>query len=241
MRSRIIRGLIGFGAVGLCLTGTAFGQNREKAWELYPYVGYVRYGAPNLGDTTFVKKNVPTGFDTTDIITSTIDDNFSFGFRFAYNWTKHQEVEFGFGGNSTKAQVFLTETIVDNTLPLVPDTTTYHAEDLSVDFLVGQANYTYNFFPTRRDRLVLYVSAGMGVVNTSIFGNTADPLLTPVLDELIGDEVDLMYNYGGGVRLFGGRRTGARLEVRQFKYSADRGDQDYLEVTLGLSIVVGGA
>jgi hypothetical protein len=241
MRSRIIKGLLGLGAAWLCVTGTALAQNREKAWELYPYVGYVRYGAPNLGDTTTLKTNVPTGFNTTDVITSTIDNNFSFGFRFAYNWTKHQEVEFGFGGNSTKAQVLLTETMEDILPPLTTPPPTYHAGDLSVDFLVGQANYTFNFFPTRRDRLVLYVSAGVGLVNTSVFGNTADPLLTSVYDDLVGDEVDLMYNYGGGVRLFGGRRTGGRLEIRQFKYSAARGDQDYLEVTLGLSIVVGGA
>jgi hypothetical protein len=241
MRSRIIRGLLGLGIAGLCLTGTALAQNREKAWELYPYVGYVRYGVPNLGDSTTVKTDVPPGFNTTDVVTSTIDDNFSFGFRFAYNWTKHQEVEFGFGGNSTKAQVLLTETMKDTLPPITMPLPTTHEEELSVDFLVGQVNYTYNFFPTRRDRLVLYVSAGAGVVNTSVFGQTADPALTAIFDELVGDEVDMMYNYGGGVRLFGGRRTGVRLEVRQFKYSAARGDQDYLEVTLGISIVVGGA
>jgi hypothetical protein len=60
---------------------SALAQNREKAWELNPYAGYLAFSKVE-GEEAFQ--------DTWDV-----------GFRFGYHWTKHHEVEFGFFGAST--------------------------------------------------------------------------------------------------------------------------------------------
>ena len=240
MRSRIGGGLLALGIVALAACGDALAQNREKAWEMYPYVGYVSYGSPNFDDGTVVQTGFPPGKNTISVVTSTIDDSTSFGFRFAYHWTKHQQIEFGFGGHSTSAEIDLAKTVVDQAPPNT-SVTTFKSEGVKIDFLVAQINYIYNFFLQRRGKVVAFVSGGTGVVNTSIFGQSADPDMVKVLDQVVGDEVDLSWNFGGGIRLFGGRRTAFRFEVQRFGYAAGRGNQDYLEGTIGLSIVVGGA
>lgn len=241
MRLRIMKGLLALGFAGACCTGPALAQNREKAWEIFPYVGYAFYASPKLGDSIRVQSDFPVGFNTISTVTSTIDDTYSFGLRFGYHWTKHQEAEFGFGGHSTTGDILLNKKVVDRTDPTNVTSDVDKGETLSIDFIVAHANYTYNFFLHRRDKIVAYVSGGVGVIDTSLFGQTADPDLVPILDELIGDEANLMYNYGVGIRFFGGRRAGIRLDVRRFDYSAERGDQNYLEVGLGVTIVVGGA
>jgi hypothetical protein len=63
------------------LAAPAWAQNREKAWEVNPYFGSMR-------------------FDKVDGATL-LDDTWDIGFRFGYHWTKHQMVEFGFFGGST--------------------------------------------------------------------------------------------------------------------------------------------
>jgi len=60
---------------------SAWAQNREKAWEVNPYAGYMFFSKVE-GEQAF-------------------KDTWDLGFRFGYNWTKHHEVEFGFFGAST--------------------------------------------------------------------------------------------------------------------------------------------
>jgi hypothetical protein len=144
-----------------------------------------------------------------------LDDHMSFGFRFGYYWTKHQMVEFGFSSVSTRDSA---------------------SGDLKADLLTGNVNYVYNFFLQRRDRVVAFVTAGAGVVSVSTFGLTANP-------DLIGDENDLLKNYGAGIRFFGGRRAGFRVEARQYSFSPSGGgnSQDFIEYSAGMTIVLGGA
>ncbi len=177
---------------GCCLGRPALAQNREKAWELNPWVGYTSFGK---------KLN--------------LDSTLSYGLRFGYHWTRHHMVEFGFAGASTK------------------DTAT---GNLSADLLAAQVNYIYNFFLQHRDKVVAFATAGAGVVSFSTFGFVSNP-------DLIGDENDSSLNLGGGLRFFGGRRVGFRLDAREIHFTQRRTkqSQDYTEIGAGLTIVLGGA
>ena len=180
--------LLMFGA----LAAPARAQNREKAWEINPYFGSMR-------------------FDKVDGV-NVLDDTWDIGFRFGYHWTKHQMVEFGFFGGSTDS----------------PDI------DVTVDLLGGQVDYLYNFFVHRRDKVVLYAAGGIGILNTSSFGFVSDP-------EAVGDQVHTSWNIGGGIRLFGGPRAGFRFDLRRVSFSDSDTDVTYLEPTIGMTIVLGGA
>jgi len=193
MRSLVLKGVllscVSFGGV----VTPAWAQNREKAWELNPYIGYL-------------------SFDETqgeEILKNTWD----LGFRFGYHWTKHHEVEFGFFGGATEDGVGL---------------------GLDVDLLGGQVNYIYNLFLTRRDRVVGFGTAGVGLVNISSFGFVSDP-------DLVGDQVEITYNYGLGIRVFGGPRAGFRFDIRRAQFSDEGVDVKYFEAAVGMSIVLGGA
>jgi outer membrane protein with beta-barrel domain len=174
------------------LAAPAWAQNREKAWEINPYFGSMRFEKVDGAKL--------------------LDDTWDLGFRFGYHWTKHQMVEFGFFGGSTDS----------------PDI------DVTVDLLGGQIDYLYNFFVHRRDKVVLYPAAGIGVLNTSSFGFLSDP-------EAIGDKIHSSWNIGGGIRLFGGARTGFRFDVRRVSFSDSGQTVVYLEPTIGLTVVLGGA
>lgn len=189
---RIIKGILAAAVAGFCLATPAKAQNREKAWEVYPYAGYIKFAS-----------------------TAGLDDSPSLGLDFAYHWTKRHEVEFGFGGTSTNDSA---------------------SGDFSADLITARVNYVYNIFLQRRDKVVAFVTAGAGVLEFSTFGFTTDP-------SLVGDEQDFMYNYGAGIRFFGGERAGFRIEARKIDYAAKgaAGNQSYLEVTMGLTLVLGGA
>jgi len=171
---------------------SVFAQNREKAWEINPYVGSLSFGDVN-GETAF-------------------EDTWDLGFRFGYNWTKHHEVEFGFFGASTENGEGL---------------------DLTIDLLGGQVNYVYNIPLHRRDKVMAFATAGVGLINVSSFGFVSDP-------ELVGDAVVLSYNAGAGIRFFGGPRAGFRVDARWVRFTDNDVDVDYIEATLGMSIVLGG-
>ncbi len=79
MRRWSVRVLLLLAIAGAGKAEPAWAQNREKAWELYPYVGYIQF-------------NKKAG----------LKDSPSYGLNFAYHWTKKQEIEFGFAGTSTK-------------------------------------------------------------------------------------------------------------------------------------------
>ncbi len=191
MRGRVLQGMVAAVLGGVCLASPARAQNREKAWELYPYLGYAHFGK-----------------------SAGLKDNTSFGFNFAYNWSKKQEIEFGFGGASTKDKA---------------------TGQFSADLIDLRVNYIYNIFLQRRDKVAAYVFAGAGAIDFSTFGFTTNL-------NLVGDEQDFMYNYGAGIRFFGGEKTGLRLGARRVNYSTRRGGAtEYTEATLGISIVLGGS
>ena len=81
-----------------------------------------------------------------------------------------------------------------------------------------------------------------GLINSSIFGQTAEPDLSPTLDLLVGDENTFMYDYGGGIRFFGSEKAGFRIDARQVHYdSSSRGRQDHIEIGFAVTLVLGGA
>lgn len=232
---------------GALLAGPAWAQNRDKAWEVTPEIGWVFYGDPNLGDGTTDQLFVSGTNNRREVVvtTSSIQDSMSYAFRFGYHWNKRQMIEFGFSGTSTTGTFFQHKTVYQNPVPNPPTTIisdTHKEQDVSVDFVVAHANYVHNFFLHHRDKIVAFATGGVGLVNTSIFGQTADPDLLATLDDLVGDENAFMYNYGGGIRFFGGERTGFRIDARQVRYSSSsRGNQDHIEVGIALTLVLGGA
>jgi hypothetical protein len=142
-----------------------------------------------------------------------LNDTWDLGFRFGYHWTKSQMVEFGFYGGATEDGL---------------------DQGIDVDLLGGQVNYVYNFFLTRRDRVVGFATGGFGAVNISSFGFVSDP-------DLIGEEIEFTYNYGLGIRLFGGQRSGLRIDIRNTTFSDNGVDIHFLEAAVGMTIVLGGA
>jgi hypothetical protein len=190
MRRFVLRGLLAAALASACMGGTAWAQNREKAWELYPYLGYVQF------------------FKTTGL-----KDAASFGLNFAYHWTKKDEVEFGFGGTSTKDRL---------------------GAGVSADLITAHANYIRNLFLQRRGKVVGFATAGAGVLNFSTFGSTASL-------SVVGDETELIYNYGLGMRFFGGRRAGFRIDGRRIRGTKNGTKDVYTEITAGVTMILGGA
>ena len=238
----IARGILAVSVACVVMAGQAMAQNREKAWEISPIIGWTLYGPANLGDSQ--SDRTLTGNERrVETVTSDIDDSGNFGFRFAYNWTKKHEVEFGVMGSSTHGTVHFHQLVYDTTVPpgvLKTDKTL--DETLSVDHLAAHANYVYNMFMQHRGKVVAYVAGGIGLINSSIFGQTAEPDLQPILDGLVGDENDLMYDYGTGIRFFGSPKVGFRMDARQLRFkSSSRGNQVQTQVGIALTIILGGA
>jgi hypothetical protein len=237
------RGVILAGVAAAMLAGDAWAQNRDKAWEVTPEIGWIRYGAPHLGDGTTVVTSITPPRRTVSVVTSEIDDSPSYAFRFGYHWSRKQMIEFGFSGTATAGVFHNHKTVYDTTVPpLNPPVSDVKSENVSIDLIVGHANYVYNFFMHHRGKVVGFVTGGVGLVNTSIFGQTAEPDLQPILDSLVGDENAFMFNYGAGIRFFGSEKVGFRIDVRQVRYdSSSRTQQDHIEAGIALTLVLGGA
>ena len=253
-RSIIRRGVLLASVAAGLLGGPVWAQNRDKAWEVVPEVGWVIYGKPHLGDGS-TDRTFTSGTNTQReiiVTTSNIKDSSSYAFRFGYHWTKKQMIEFGFGGTSTTGTFFQHKTVYSDPTPPPgpppppPPTTllsdTRKQQNVSVDLITAHANYVYNFFLQHRGKVVAFASGGVGIVNGSMFGQTADPDLLATLDSLVGDENTFMFNYGGGIRFFGSQKSGFRIDARQVRYKSNaRGNQDHIEVGIGLTLVLGGA
>lgn len=239
-----MRGVILGCVAAAMLSGQAWAQNRDKAWEVTPQIGWVSFGAPHLGDGTTVVTRLTPPRREVSVVTSDIDDSPSYAFRFGYHWSKKQMIEFGFSGTATEGVFHDHKTVYDTTAPPSgpPLSDVVKSENVSIDFIVGHANYVYNFFMHHRGKVVGFVTGGVGLVNTSIFGQTADPDLQPILDGLVGDENAFMFDYGAGIRFFGSEKVGFRIDVRQVRYdSSTRTQQDHLEAGMALTLVLGGA
>jgi hypothetical protein len=215
-----------------------------------PELGWIFYGKPHLGDGTTDQITIagPTTSRTIEDTTSSIQDSLSYGFRFGYNWTRKQMIEFGFGGTATTGTFFTHKIVYSDPTTIPPSTPTTLSsdqrkqEDVSVDLIVAHVNYVHNFFLQHRGKVVAFATGGVGLINSSIFGQTADPDLQPIIDQLVGDENTFMYNYGGGIRFFGSEKAGFRIDARQVRYSSNaRGNQDHIEVGFALTVVLGGA
>jgi outer membrane beta-barrel protein len=231
MRRSIMKAVFLTFLAGVVPAGEARAQNREKSWEIMPY-----FGRLNFGSETQVK--AITG--PNDTLRTSLENDLTYGFRFAYHWTKQQMIEFNFAGAATNGTA---NAMICTSDMMMPPTITCQAKsaDFSADVLMGRINYVYNFFLHRRDKVVIYVTGGIGVLNFSTFGSSPDPDMQRNLDALVGDENDFLFNYGGGLRLFGGPRAGFRIDARQVRYkTGERGSQDLLEFTMGLTLVLGG-
>src|SRR6058998_1731640 len=175
-RSVIWRGALLASAAAAMLAGPVWAQNRDKAWEVTPELGWIFYGKPHLGDDS-IDQTFTSGADTQrDVVvtTSEIKDSLSYGFRFGYHWTKKQMIEFGFGGTGTSGTFFQHKTVYrDPTPPPPPPPTppppftpttivsdTHKQEDVSLDLIVGHVNYVYNFFLQHRGKVVAFVTGG---------------------------------------------------------------------------------
>ncbi len=238
-----IRGVILASVAGTALAGQAWAQNRDKAWEVVPEVGYVFYGNPNLGDgTTIGILPAPTSTRDVRVVTSDIKNGPSFAFRFGYHFSKKQMIEFGFSGASTKGMFHMHKTVYDTTVtPNTVKSDAIKSESVSIDLFMAHANYVYNFFMQHRGKVVGFVTAGGGILDSSMFGQTAEPDLQRIIDFLVGDENDFMYDYGAGIRFFGSEKVGFRIDARQVHYSSStRGSQVQTEVAFGLTLVLGG-
>jgi Outer membrane protein beta-barrel domain len=221
MRRSIVKGILILVLGTGCLIGEARAQNRDAAWEVFPYLGFVKFGSHAT------VKDVNLAGDSAVI---ELSDSSSWGLRFGYHWTKRQMVEYAFGGAGTDGTATLQTAGGDK------------SADFKADLFTGQANYVCNFFLHHRDKVVAYVTGGLGLLNFSTFGTSPDPDLQLALNNLVGDENDFIIDYGGGIRFFGSEKLGMRIDARQYRYSTkQRGNQDYVEVTFGLTLVLGGA
>jgi len=245
-RFRMLAALVA-GIAWLAVPVEAWAQNRDKAWEVFPFLGHISLSQPGFGDSLEVRPGVPVppappnpGQSTLTLDQSEIDDDLSFGLRFGFHWSKRHMIEFAFAGAATDARGTATNTVLDNGTGN-PVSTTSVSESLSVDIMFGEVNYVYNFFLQRRDKIVAYVTGGATVVITSVFGLTAEPDLRDIFDEYVGETNDVGYNVGGGVRFFGSEKVGFRIDLRKIRYSPDnRIDQDILQLSMGVSLVLGG-
>jgi hypothetical protein len=226
MRRLITRGvLLGFVA-GACLAGEARAQNRDGAWEVIPYLGLVRFGSDA------VIQDFPGPRDNARIA---IDNKMNYGFRFAYHFTKAQMIEYTFSGTGTDGIVTITD--ITTGFP-----TTIKSAPFKTDLITAQVGYVYNFFLHRRDKVVGFVTGGAGILNFSTFGQSGDPDVQRALTDLVGDENDLLFNYGAGMRFFGGEKAGLRIDARRIHYSSNnRGNNTYMELAVGITLVLGGA
>ncbi len=229
MRRSIAKGCVVALVAASCGLGAASAQNREGAWEVMPYVGQIRFGdagaaegLPNAGDVTVVD----------------LDDDFSFGFRFGYHYTKSQMIEFSFSSAGAEGTATLFDASDPDPMTMLPRA---KPTGIELDLLNVNVNYLYNFFLHHRDKFVVYVTGGIGLNNLSTFGRDIDPEIQKMLAELAGEENDFTYNYGGGLRIFGGKKAGVRFDVRQVHYRTDAtGTEDFLEFQLGLTLILGG-
>lgn len=213
-------------AVTAGMGGAALAQNREKAWEVTPYFGLMTMGATGSVD------GVPHAFPVSpelqaDTAELTVENDYNFGFRFAYHWTKKHEVEFAFGGMGTTGQL---------------DSNNHGSQGYQQDILTGRVDYIYNIPLHRRDKVMAFLTAGLGVVNISTFGQSADLDLQQTFEAFIGDENVPMYDFGAGIRIFGSPKVGVRFDVRRAGYSSSStGDYTFMEYTVGLCLILGGA
>ncbi len=223
MERSVTKGCLLALVVGVCGIGSVGAQNREKAWELTPYIGTIRFGDEGQAS------NIP---DPGDLATLEFDDTASFGFRFGYHYTKHQMLEFSFSSIGTEGAVVLID---------ADDCCMEKSTVIEADFLSGQVNYIYNFFVHHRDKVVLFLTGGFGINNLSTFGTSVDPDVVKLLSQTLGDQNDLIFNYGGGLRLFGSQKVGVRFDARKVQYRTDTtGTEDYLEFQVGLTMILGG-
>jgi len=243
-RPVIIRGVILASVACAAFAGQAWAQNRDKAWEVVPQVGYVFYGDPNLGNgTTIGILPPPTSTRDVRVVTSNIKNSPTYAFRFGYHFSKKHMIEFGFSGTSTTGTFHMHKTVYDTSvIPNTVKSDVTKSESVSVDLFMAHANYIYNFFLQHRGKVVGFVTGGGGILNSSMFGQTADPDMQPIIDFLVGDENDFMYDYGAGIRFFGSEKVGFRIDARQVHYSSStRGSQVQTEATVGLTLILGGA
>ncbi len=142
-----------------------------------------------------------------------IENAWGGGFRIGYNFTPLHEVEFSFEGVDTHDDVF-------------------HTIDVRVSQF--QANYVFNFLFDRHQRVVPYVTAGLGNYHLEVH--------TPGFPS--DSENDPLFSGGGGVRFFAGKVFNVRLDLRFAAFTGNNvvlRDVDFTnnEFSVGVGWVLG--
>jgi outer membrane beta-barrel protein len=142
-----------------------------------------------------------------------IDDDEGLGFRFGYNFTRLHEFEAAFSTVNTTDNVF---------------------GDIDVHTGEAMANYTFNFNFERKQPVVPYFTAGLGLLRIEVDapGGPND------------DETDPFFDIGGGVRFFISKTFNIRLDFRSVFYEGDNTvlpeiDFNNNEFSIGVGWVVG--
>ncbi len=143
-----------------------------------------------------------------------IEDKWGAGFRFGYNFVPMHEIELSFEAVDTEDDVF-------------------HL----IDVKVGQfhADYVFNFAFDRRQKVVPYLTAGIGAIRLEV----DEPFLGS------DEETDPLFNMGGGVRFFFTRQFNLRLDARVISFEGDNvilRDLEYenRQFSVGVGWVLGG-
>jgi len=152
------------------------------------------------------------GFDFDNEIE--IEDEWGGGFRFGYNFVPMHEIEIAFEAVDTEDDVF-------------------HLIDVKVSQL--QANYVFNFVFDRRQKVVPFLTAGLGAIRFEV----DEPFIGS------DEETDSLFNMGGGVRFFFTRQFNLRLDARVVSFTGDNvilRDRDYTnqQLSVGVGWVLGG-
>ena len=130
-------------------------------------------------------------FNFTDFDSATeIQDDVGLGFRFGYNFVPMHEMEFSFDTLDTEDRV---------------------SGQIDVELTKFQVNYVMNLIFQRRQVVVPYFTAGLGLLRYEVsepgFGSD--------------DETDDLFNVGGGARFFVGKSFNIRLDLRWILYEGD--------------------
>ncbi len=64
MRRVVVKTALILSLAWLGLPGEISAQNREKSWELFPYIGYYSLSAPGFGDSIEIQLDTPMAGQT---------------------------------------------------------------------------------------------------------------------------------------------------------------------------------
>lgn len=202
MKSQLkLLGLASLGAASL-ISAPAFAQVEPQSQEVSAYAGQL-FG-DKLTDTP-VSGQVPE-----------LDDDFTYGFRYAYNLTPHLALEAAVGETPSSA-------------------TRLAGEDIDLDLTTLDVDAVWHFNPGAR--VVAYAIGGVGYARA----NLDEPITGLVAGQpvSIDDDEGFTLNAGAGAKFYVNDRVLVRLEAR-YRYldgvlDSHEDSLDTVETTLGVA------